>query len=223
MINLGINIWSGQKTSGLGAIITTNRAFWYRKATASGASWPDASGLARNLALTGSPTIGATSVTFSGTGQYGTAAFAFGAPCTIYIRVKQVSWTAGRSIFAGAATGSLRLEQQAGGASPLIYLNDSLGFGGGGVVAVSLPVGTFGNVGCMYSGGLTDALNLNGTDMVTNDAIGTGDTIASGFTLAANSSAGASPSNIEVVEVIGYSAAHSLSERAQMMSYMSTL
>lgn len=186
-------------------------AIWLRKGTASGASWPDASGNARNMTLVGSPTIGASTVTFNGTTQYGTiAASGLTGTVSIYLRFKQVAWAASARVVSSSLP---RLIQSA--SSPNIALIDS----------DATPYATNGNaeerdfasLGFAQSGG-TSVININGTETADDAA---GDSWAT-FALAA-SSAGASPSNIEVVEVVLYNVAHSPEERTQMIAYLAAL
>lgn len=193
-------------------IITANRQVWLRKGTASGATWPDASGNARNMTLVGSPTIGATSVTFNGTTQYGTiATTGMGQTLSFYLRFRQVAWAANARI-AGSATS--RLVQS--GSSPNIALIDS----------DATPYGTNGNaaVGAMANLGVTQStgnlvINIGGTETT---AMTAGDSWNPSFGLAA-SFAGANFANIEVVELICYDVAHSPAQRAQMITYLGTL
>ena len=219
MLSLGLNIWQPAiRQRPPNTVITANRALHLAKGAASGVTWTDSSGNARNLTLTGSPTIGATSVTFSGTGQYGTAAFTIGTPCSIYMRVKQVSWAAGRYLYAGATAATNHLQQVTG--TPQIEANDAvLTHVGGGLSGAT--VGSFVSVGAVFTGAAGGVLNVGGSELTLDNA--TGNAVAAGFTLAAGSSAGVSPSNIEVVEVVLYSVAHDVTQRAQMIAYLNTL
>lgn len=220
MLSLGLNIWSASRAAAPApaGIITANRALWLAKGGASGATWTDSSGNARHMTLTGSPTIGATSVTFSGTGQYGTVAFTIGAPMTVCMRVKQVSWTSGRYLCAGAATATNHIRQA--GVSPQIEPNDSSFLHGGGPIS-GFSVGSTGSLVLCVTGGFGGIFSVNGTEEIID--FPTGDAAMAGFTLAAGSSAGLSPSNIEVTEVVVYSVALDASQRAQMISYMNGL
>ena len=202
-------------------IITANRALWLAKGGASGATWTDSSGNGRNMTLTGSPTIGASTVTFSGTGQYGTVAVTIGAPMTVCMRVKQVSWTSGRYLCAGATASTNRLWQT--GASPQIEANDAFVSNPAGGLSATLGV-THSIVYTANNGVGLNApfLNVDGTELPA-DALTVSDPTMAGFTLAAGSSAGLSPSNIEVTEVVVYSVALDASQRAQMISYLGTL
>lgn len=221
MLGLALDIWrpvySGASVPA-GGIITANRALWLRKGTAAGASWPDASGNSRNLGLIGAPTIGASSVTFNGTTQFGTVAFTIGSPCSIYLRVKQVSHTIGRYLCAGVNANTNHIHQIA--SSPAIEGNDSSFtdvYGG----LTTAAIGTTVSVCVVFTGGANGFFGINGAGF--NLDFPTGDAAAGGFTLAAGSSAGVSPSNIEVVEVVLYSVAHDITQRAQMIAYLDTL
>jgi hypothetical protein len=192
-------------------IITANRQVWLRKGTAAGASWPDASGNARNMTLVGSPTIGASSVTFNGTTQYGTIATSgVTTTCSIYLRLKQVAWADDARIISGTTP---RLIQSVSTPDIALIDSDATPYATNGNAAV----GAFASLGFVQGGG-NSVININGTEVSDISA----NNSWSVFSLAATS-AGASPSNIEVVEVIAYNVAHNGSERAQMIAYLGTL
>lgn len=192
-------------------IITANRQVWLRKGTAAGASWPDASGNARNMTLVGSPTIGASSVTFNGTTQYGTIATSgVTTTCSIYLRLKQVAWADDARIISGTTP---RLIQSVSTPDIALIDSDATPYATNGNAAV----GAFASLGFVQGGG-NSVININGTEVSDISA----NNSWSVFSLAATS-AGASPSNIEVVEVIAYNVAHNGSERAQMITYLGTL
>ena len=192
-------------------IITANRQVWLAKSGAAGATWTDSSGNGRNMTLVGSPTIGASSVTFNGTTQYGTIAVSgVTTTCSIYLRFKQVSWAANARIISGS---NPRLIQSASTPNIALIDTDTTPYAANGNAAV----GAFASLGFVQGGGFT-TINVNGTETTGANA---GDSWAA-FSLAATS-AGASPSNIEVVELIAYNIAHSGAERAQMITYLGTL
>ena len=215
MLGLALDIWRPiyEASAPATGVITANRQVWLRKGTASGATWPDASGNARNMTLVGSPTIGATSVTFNGTTQYGTiAASGLAVTCSIYLRFKQVAWAANARIVSGVP--SPCLVQYASSPNIALFDLDATPYATNGNAAV----GAFASLGFVQSGGVS-TININGTE--TADFFG-GDAWGSSFALAATS-AGASPSNIEVVELILYDAAHDVAQRTQMITYLGTL
>ena len=214
MLGLSLDIWRGiygGAAAPATGIITANRQVWLRKGTASGVTWPDASGNARNMTLVGSPTIGATSVTFNGTTQYGTiAASGLAVTCSIYLRFKQVAWAASARVVSSSLP---RLIQSASSPNIALLDSDAAPYATNGNAAV----GAFSILGFVQGGG-NSVININGTE--TSD-FSAGDTW-NAFSLAATS-AGANPSNIEVVEVVLYSVAHSHAQRAQMITYLGTL
>jgi hypothetical protein len=213
MLGLALDIWRPiyEASAPATGVITANRQVWLRKGTASGATWPDASGNARNMTLVGSPTIGATSVTFNGTTQYGTiAASGLAVTCSIYLRFKQVAWAASARVVSSSLP---RLIQSASSPNIALFDSDATPYATNGNAAV----GAFASLGFVQGGGVS-TININGTE--TTDAA-VGDSWGA-FALAATS-AGASPSNIEVVELILYDAAHDVAQRAQMITYLGTL
>lgn len=214
MLGLALDIWRPiyKASAPATGVITANRQVWLRKGTASGATWPDASGSARNMTLVGSPTIGASTVTFNGTTQYGTiAASGLTGTVSIYLRFKQVAWAASARVVSSSLPRLIQSES-----SPNIALLDSEAtpYATNGNAAV----GAFASLGFVQEGGGVSTININGTetkDVAVGDPWGV-------FALAATS-AGASPSNIEVVEVVLYNVAHSPAQRAQMKNYLDTL
>jgi hypothetical protein len=164
------------------------------------------------MTLVGSPTIGATSVTFNGTTQYGTiAASGLAVTCSIYLRFKQVAWAANARIVSGVTPPCL--VQYASSPNIALFDLDATPYATNGNAAV----GAFASLGFVQGGGVS-TININGTetaDGAVRDSWGA-------FALAATS-AGASPSNIEVVELILYDAAHDVAQRAQMITYLGTL
>lgn len=214
MLGLSLSIWRPAIAGG-GApatgIITANRQVWLRKGTASGATWPDASGNARNMTLIGSPTIGASSVTFNGTTQYGTIATTSMANTkTLYLRVKQIAWSANARI-----AGALACYLYQATSTPTIALRDS-----DATAYASNPgaaIGAFANF-CFADGLGACVININGSEVAD---ISASDSMIS-FAIAA-SPAGANFSNIEVIEVVIYDVKHDAAQRAQMIAYLGTL
>ena len=213
MLSTKLDTWFPvvQAKTATSGIITANRQVWLAKGGASGATWTDSSGNGRNMTLVGSPTIGASSVTFNGTTQYGTIATSgVTTTCSIYLRFKQVAWTTNARIISGS---SPRLIQSA--STPNIALIDTDGtpYATNGNAAV----GAFASLGFVQGGG-NSVININGTEVADISAGDSWDV----FSLAATSD-GASPSNIEVVELIAYNVAHSPAQRSQMITYLGTL
>lgn len=197
-----------------GGIITANRQVWLRKSTASGASWPDASGNALNMTLTGSPTIGATSVTFNGTSQYGVAA-GLGSCSTLYLRMRQVSWTSGRVVAGGPIAAQLNLRQTAGTPTLEGYDSDATPYVSNGDATIGVMVSL-----CLVNSGAGEmVLNIDGAEVSFSGSVGGAFSALS----LGGSTAGTLFSNIEVVEAVAYTTAHGSGERAQMIDYLDTL
>ena len=217
MLGLSLDIWRGiygGAAAPATGIITANRQVWLRKGTASGATWPDASGNALDSTLNGAPTIGPTSVTFDGVGQYGVGAL--GAQCrTLYLRMRQVSWTSGRVIAGGDPNGQLHLRQT--GVSPNIE-----GYDSDLAPRVSSPDATIGTMVslCIASDGVGNmTLNIDGVEVSFSGAAGD---VFTSLSLG-GSTVGTLFSNIEVVEAAAYVPVHDAGQRAQMITYMGTL
>lgn len=200
---------------GPGAVILPGMRQWLRKGIASGATWPDSSGNALDSTLNGAPTIGPTSVTFNGVNQY--AVGVLGTQCrTLYLRVRQVSWTSGRVIAGGNPNVHLHLRQT--GLSPNIEGYDSdlspyVSSGGAAIGAmVSLCFVNSGGIGNM-------TLNIDGVEVSFFGSTGDGFTSLS----LGGSTVGTLFSNIEVVEAAAYVPAHDAGQRAQNIAYFNTL
>lgn len=212
MLGISLGIWDGARPS---KIIKPNLALWLRRGGASGATWSDSSGNGRTMTLNGSPTVGATSVTFNGTSQWGNVASSvLPASHTLYMRVKPIVWTAGAYLFSGqVGRASIAMKT----ATPTVAYTDS-------VAAVqasgNATLGAFHSV-CGTFDIAAGAVSLN-IDGVT--ATGTvANTGASTITVAARQGGASGWANIEVVEVIAYTAIHNPTEIARMIAYLNTL
>lgn len=214
MLGMSMAIWQNSPTPL--PIIRTNLVAWYRKGGASGASWVDSSGNGRTMTLNGSPTIGASSVTFNGTSQWGDAASAL-APLThtVYIRVKPIAWTADAYVVSGTS-GRASIAMKA--ASPQIAYTDTVG----SVQAlINCGLGAFQNV-CGTFDNATGNVTLNVNGSTASGTLANASSLAT-LTIAAKKGGLSGWANIEVVEVILYSAIHNSTQQAQMLTYLGTL
>ncbi len=199
-----------------------NMEAWYRFGAgitvATGVSvWADQSGkTGRNLLqATGGnqPALQSDgSILFDGVAHFlKSAAFTLNQPNTVYLRFRQVTWTNNDIIMDGVGATS-RLFQ--GGVTPQIFQNaGSIGSADG-----DLAVNAYGSLASVFSGAASILQVNNGTPITSN----AGTNNPGGFTLGA-SAAGAAPGNIQVKEVIIYSAAHDATTRNTIISYLSTL
>ena len=199
-----------------------NLEAWYRFGAgitvATGVSvWADQSGKSgRNLLqATGAnqPALQSDgSILFDGIAHFlKTAAFTLNQPNTVYLRFRQVTWTNNDKITDGVSGSSLIFQ---GGGSPQIFLNAGVVNNGDG----NLAVNTYGSVAAVFNGA-SSVIQVN-TNAPTSTNAGTNN--AGGFTLGAASN-GTAPGNIQVKEVIIYSAAHDATTRATIIAYLSTL
>lgn len=211
----------GKSRRGGSVVPTANLAAWYQKAigiTQAGgfvSQWADQSGNARHLKqATGAnqPTTDGSTLTFDGLAQFlKTDPFTLNQPCTIYLRMKQITWTNNTVFFDGnVAFGSLSGPRTA---TPGIYQ-----FAGGvGNVDNNLAVNTWGSVAEVFNG--ASSLIQVGANATTTSNAGAAN--FGGFTLGAAAS-GANFSNIQVAELLIYSAAHNQSQRDALVAYLNT-
>lgn len=197
-----------------------NLAAWYRynhgiEAVSNLVSrWRDQSGNGRDLlqaTATNQPTlISDGSILFDGVDNYMAATFTLNVPYSICILFKQVGWANAAHIFDGTTTNSFVLQQIT--ASPQLRLADSAL---GTSTTSDLSVDTYGVVFASQSG-TTGTLVVNNGSAVTGTLLGTN---MGGFTLGTNAGGG-DPANIQVKEVLIYSAALDASTRAQLVNYL---
>lgn len=196
---------------------TNNLVLFFDKGNASGATWTDTSGLARDMTLFNSPSIASGVVTFNGTTQYGkTAAYATNRPVFVMMRVKLVAWTSGAAIMDGDT--SLSWLVYSPGASPNIGWYP----GGGPLVQNNtFVIGSFAtfSVGNKLNG-LQVAAKIDSTEATAYAGTRAG---ATGFTLAREGGAATRFGNIAVSAIAGWSAVPSAAEIAQAEAYMGSL
>ena len=219
MLSLGLNIWSASRSGGSSLPITANLAIWLRKGGASGATWADSSGNGRTMTLNGSPTVGASSVTFNGTSQWGVVTGGvvnvFPGDYTLYMRVKPIAWTADAYLFSGqVGRASIAMKT----ATPTIAYTDSLG---------SVQASTSAAIGAMSSVCGQFTQSTGAVSLTVGGVAGAGTlasiNAASSFTIGAKQGGASGWSNIEVVEVVGYTGLHGAPQRDLMIAYLDSL
>jgi hypothetical protein len=186
--------------------------------TGSGVSqWSDQSGNGRHLLQAtdaNRPALQADgTILFDGAAHYlKCSAFTLNQPFTVYLCVKQVSWTLGRRLFDGSGSNT-RMDQS--GSTPAIAIN-----AGSGLTASNsnLAVGAYGSVAVVFNGA-SSSIKVNATEETTGNP---GAANAGGFTLGAAGSA-AIFSNIQVKEAALFPAAHDAATRAAVIAYLNTL
>lgn len=180
--------------------------------------WDDQSGNARHLTqgvALNQPTIaGDGALLFDGAAQFmQTAGFTLNQPYTIYLRAKQVTWTANDRIVDGVAAAS-RLFQVT--ATPSVSLN-----AGGGAAAANTnwAVNTYASV-CFVVNGASSSILVDATTETTGNP---GTNNPGGITLAAANTGLANWANIQVKEVAVFTSAHDADTRARVNAYLGTL
>lgn len=198
-------------------------AAWYRYGiglTDAGAgacsAWADQSGNGRTLTAAGGarPTIQADkSVLFDGVANtMATAGFTLNQPFTEYALLKQVAWgAAGRPLTSGVAAAAGIIQRSA---SPIIGIAAPTGLGLDG----NLAVGSYGIVAAVFNGA-SSSEQVNNNSATSGNA---GTNNPGGLVL--GSDAGATTfTNIQVKEVIAFSAAHDAATRAIVITYLAAV
>jgi len=136
--------------------------------------------------------------------------FTFTQPETIYILGKQVTWTGSDRFFDGHATNSGTLQQFT--ASPELRL-----FAGGVVGNISPPLDTDVIITIVINGA-SSLIQLNSDTPVTGNA---GASNMDGFTLGALGAGTGNFGNIQIKEIVAFSAAHNATTIASNIAYLS--
>jgi hypothetical protein len=203
----------------------TGLAAWYRygigitDVAGAVSQWDDQSGNARHLlqATAGAkPTKQSDgSILFDGTSDYLEAAFSLAQPTTIYLLLKTISWTPGNRYICDGNTLQSRAVIHNGATTIQSFVN-----GGGGSCDVSFAASTYGVITAVFDGA-TSALQVDNNTEDTG-ALGTGS--GTGFTLGREGGGGFSVfTNIQVKEILIYSAAHDTDQRDAVKAYLATV
>jgi hypothetical protein len=203
-------------------VASLNPVAWYRYGagiTVTGAgvsSWTDQSGNGNHLLQgtdTNRPALQAdNSILFDGTDNYLKAvAFTLVQPETVYLLMKQVTWTAADYIFDGNTVNSGALRQVS--TTPRIDL-----FAGAQSSAdnAGLAVDTWGVVTGVING--ESSITMVNNTLTSNSGALSGD--MSGFTLGARGDGAGAWSNIQVKEAIIFPVAHDAGQRAKVIAYL---
>lgn len=180
--------------------------------------WDDQSGNSNHLTQgtgTRQPTVvaaalnGIQGIQFDGTSDLMNApAFARTAPSTVFLVMRQDTWTANDVIFESGTTGSFACFQRT--ASPNMSL-----LSGAFLDNNNLAVGAFGLVTCIFNG-VSSVFQVQSTAESTGDS---GASAANGFTLGARPTT-TSFSNITVMEVVVMDGVASTPQRDEFKAYV---
>jgi len=176
--------------------------------------WGDASGNGRHLKQateTNRPSLQSDgSILFDGVDNYLKCdAFTLNQPTTVYILVKQVTFTAADVLHDGNTLTLLRLLQDGSSPNLAIRINSTVG-------SVQIPLGEYGIAASVFNGD-SSLLQVNNGAPATGDVGATSG--AGGFTLGSRADA-TQFANIQVKEVLIYAAAHDTQERALVIDYL---
>ena len=185
--------------------------------TGSGVSqWDDVSGNGRHLkqGTDGNrPALQADgSILFDGVDNYLKCdAFTLNQPESVYLLLKQVSWTSGDRVFDGNASSSGMIVQTA--ATPgLTLTSDNVNFV---TRNDALALNTYGVVACVINGA-SSLTRIGGT--ITTGNAGAGN--MGGFTLASLGAGNFGWSHIQVKEVVLFPANHSTAQQSSVIQYL---
>jgi hypothetical protein len=151
-------------------------------------------------------------ILFDGVDDILKGSFLSNQPCTVYMMVKQVSWTNGDYLMDGSALNSGAIYQS--GSSPKLFAAAQTS----GLTNNLLATSNKGLITFVLSGAAGSVLVVNGSGAVTGD-LGSGN--LGGLTLGASAASG-NFGNILVNEIIVFNSGHTESGRAQVRGYFSS-
>ncbi len=150
-------------------------------------------------------------ILFNGTDEYLKAAFAYEQPEMIYLTIKQVTWTATRTLMDGASINTGKLQQTTSTPTLRLYAGAAL------TPNNDLAVNTWGIIKVLFDGA-NSFLQVDSNVPLSGNA-GTSD--MGGVTFGDNGAAtGGEASNLLLYEAILRSASDDVAKRAQIDSYM---
>lgn len=166
------------------------------------------------LITNGNPAGDGDSIQFDGiNNNLISGAFTWVQPCTVYIVVKEVTWTSADDWFDGFAVISMMVQQQ--------VTTPDIGIFAGNIAAINgdLAIGDWG-IACAVYDGASSSLRINNNTKTTGNP-GTAD--PGGLTLGSRGN-GQNESNIEVVRFLGYdTSAHSDAEQDQNITALNNI
>lgn len=179
--------------------------------------WSDQSGNGRHLkqaTATNQPALQSDgSILFDGVDNFLKCdPFTLNQPETVYIVFKAIVWTQTVRYFDGNASGSGILSPDSATPDMRIFAGSSAANN------TNLAINAYGAVACVFNGA-SSVLQVNNTAPATGD-VGVGN--MGGFTVGANG-ANANFANIQVKEVVLYSAAHDANQRQTVINYLASV
>lgn len=204
-------------------IVNLRPAAWYRSgrgytvgAANAVSMWADSTSNARHvLQSTGAnqpilQTDG--SLLFDGSNDFMQIAFALVQPTTLYMLVKQITWTSGDVFCDGFTLTSGNLLQT--GSSPSL----SISAGTTACANAGLALSTYGILSAVFSGTQSTLAVNKGAPAAASSTAGT--TAMAGFTLGGDAN-GSNNGNMQVKEILIFPAAHNQTTQYQVINYLS--
>jgi hypothetical protein len=207
---LSLTALLGWWKSDVGTTVVTGVSQWNDQ-SGNGNHMLQATGI-RQPALVPGVLNGLPAIVFDGVDDYLRAAFALIQPCTIFIVLSQITWTANDSIHDGAAVANtMRLHQTPAGVSPQLTMRAASALAANS----DLPLNTYGLVTEIFNGA-SSVMQVNNAAALAGN-VGAGD--GAGITLgsAANLTG---HSNVGVVEAMIMGAPATAAERANVRAYV---
>lgn len=212
------------RSSGLSPPPSANQVAWFRfgvgiTVTGAGVStWADQSGNGNDL-LQGTdanrPALqGDNTILFNGTSHFlKSVGFTLNQPETIYLSVKPITWTTNRYFFDGDTVNHGACLQLT--STPQIIIHA----GSNSSLNTNATLGSYHAIACVFNGA-SMSITIDATAATGGNC---GAFNMGGITLGAIGDGSGGWSNIQVKEMIAYSAAHDATTIAQVNSYLATL
>ena len=206
--------------------ITANLAAWYKynsgiiSASSLVSQWNDLSGNGRHLlqaTATNQPTLMSDgSILLDGLDNFMQAAFTLNQPCTFYLIVEPITFTANAFLFDAVTSATMLCRQDDSGVSATLDIAAGVEFN---QAITSFTLGACGVVSVVFNG--ASSLGQLNNNAPTSSNAGTNN--SDGFTLGSIGAGSSNFSRIKVKEGLAYSVAHTATQREQMWQYLRLL
>lgn len=206
---------SKPSTTQVQAPAQANIVLWFQKNIGQSAgTWIDQSASAKDLTLTGNPSLSGGVYTFNGSAQGGaTAAMTLNQPCTVGMRIKAITWVNATYIYDGIASDSNHCAFLGSSPQYEIYNGGTSLFNSSG-----FTIGSFDSMINVHNAG-SSVVRINTTEFAAGATIGASN--PGGFSVA-QQGGGAAFGNIALAELVVYNIALDAGQRASLQAYLDT-